>query len=29
LAVAREGNTSFLYVVDGGTGTVGAFRIRD
>jgi 6-phosphogluconolactonase (cycloisomerase 2 family) len=28
LAVAVEGNTSFLYVVDAGTGTVGAFRIN-
>ena len=29
LAVAVEGRTSFLYVVDAGTGTVGAFRIND
>jgi 6-phosphogluconolactonase len=29
LAVAVEGQTSFLYVVDAGTGTVGAFRIND
>src|SRR5205823_14167467 len=28
LAVATEGTVSFLYVVDAGTGTVGAFRIN-
>lgn len=28
LAAASEGNTSFLYVVDAGTGTVGAFHIN-
>ena len=29
LAVAVEGHTSFLYVVNAATGTVGAFRIND
>ena len=28
LAVARDGSNSFLYVVDAGSGTVGAFRIN-
>jgi len=28
LAVAIEGRTSFLYAVNAGTGTVGAFRIN-
>jgi 6-phosphogluconolactonase len=28
LAAAVEGHTSFLYTVDAGTGTVGAFRIN-
>ncbi|HEU5276183.1 MAG TPA: hypothetical protein VFU97_21175, partial [Xanthobacteraceae bacterium] len=28
LATAVEGTVSFLYVVDAGTGTVGAFRIN-
>jgi 6-phosphogluconolactonase (cycloisomerase 2 family) len=28
LAVASEGNTSFLYAVEAGSGTVGAFRIN-
>jgi 6-phosphogluconolactonase (cycloisomerase 2 family) len=28
LAVAVEGQTSFLYVVNAATGTVGAFRIN-
>jgi hypothetical protein len=29
LAVAVEGGNSFLYVVDAGTGTVGAFHSND
>ena len=28
VATAQEGSASFLYVVDAGTGTVGAFRIN-
>jgi 6-phosphogluconolactonase (cycloisomerase 2 family) len=28
LAIASEGTASFLYVVDAGTGTVGAFQIN-